>query len=61
GLVADILGHVPKVDDEAVWNDIRFKVVKASSRRAERVLVSMQKTQSDRPPPEEVVDAEVVV
>ncbi|MEM6792192.1 MAG: hemolysin family protein, partial [Myxococcota bacterium] len=46
GLVADILGHVPKVDDEAVWNDIRFKVVKASSRRAERVLVSMQKTQS---------------
>ncbi len=52
GLVADVLGHVPKVDDEAVWNDIRFKVVKASSRRAERVLVSMQRP-SERPPPEE--------
>jgi len=53
GLVADVLGHVPKVDDEAVWNDIRFKVVKASSRRAERVLVSMHRP-SERPPPEEV-------
>jgi len=50
GLVADLLGHVPKVDDEAVWNDIRFKVVKASSRRAERVLVSMHK-HSERPDP----------
>jgi len=49
GLVADLLGHVPKVDDEAVWNDIRFKVVKASSRRAERVLVSTHRA-SERPP-----------
>lgn len=57
GLVADVLGHVPKVDDEAVWNDIRFKVVKASSRRAERVLVSMQRP-SERPPPEEEVAGE---
>jgi CBS domain containing-hemolysin-like protein len=41
GFVADLLGRVPQPDDVAEWKNLRFKVTKASSRRAERVEVSM--------------------
>jgi CBS domain containing-hemolysin-like protein len=39
GLVADQLGHVPKVGDVCEFEHLRFEVTKASSRRAERILV----------------------
>jgi len=39
GFVAELLGRVPRADDVAVWNGLRFKVLKASARRAERVEV----------------------
>jgi CBS domain containing-hemolysin-like protein len=40
GFVADLLGRVPKVDDEVEWKHLRFKVIKASRRRAERIVVT---------------------
>lgn len=39
GFVADLLGRLPKVDDVTVWNGLRFRVIKASARRAERIEV----------------------
>jgi len=41
GLVAELLGHVPKAGDSVDWNRLRFEVTKASSRRAERILVTV--------------------
>ncbi|MBW2523874.1 MAG: HlyC/CorC family transporter [Deltaproteobacteria bacterium] len=49
GFVAELLGRVPRVDDVAVWNGLRFKVLKASARRAERVEVVP--AGPDDPPP----------
>ena len=40
GLVGDLLGHVPKVDDVVEWNNFRLEVTKASRRRAERVVIT---------------------
>jgi len=41
GLVAELLGHVPKAGASVDWNRLRFEVTKASSRRAERILVTV--------------------
>ena len=41
GFVADLLGRVPLADDVVEWKNLRFKVIKASSRRAERLVVAM--------------------
>lgn len=41
GFVADILGHVPKVGDVAVWKNLEIEVTKASRRRAEQVVVKV--------------------
>jgi CBS domain containing-hemolysin-like protein len=41
GLVADILGHVPKEGDEVIWKRLYFRVEQASKRRAERVRVEL--------------------
>ncbi|MCA9622858.1 MAG: HlyC/CorC family transporter [Myxococcales bacterium] len=41
GLLADLLGHVPKVGDVAEWRNLRFEVTKASKRRAERIVITV--------------------
>ncbi|HHH31076.1 MAG TPA: HlyC/CorC family transporter [Polyangiaceae bacterium] len=56
GLVADLLGHVPKVGDVAEYKKrLRFEVTKASKRRAERLLVTVMEEEAppdkaSRPP-----------
>jgi len=40
GFVAELLGRVPSVDDTVVWKGYRFRVLKASARRAERIDVA---------------------
>jgi putative hemolysin len=49
GLVADELGHVPQVGDIVEWKNLRFEVTKASSRRAERILVDGNKPSESKP------------
>jgi CBS domain containing-hemolysin-like protein len=39
GFVADLVGRVPQTGDEVEWIGYRFKVLRASPRRAERVEV----------------------
>lgn len=39
GFVADLVGRVPRAGDEVVWNGLRFTVLSASPRRAERVEI----------------------
>jgi putative hemolysin len=39
GLVAELVGHVPRVGDQIEWRNLRFLVTQASARRAERVEV----------------------
>ncbi len=41
GFVADLLGHVPQVGDVVEWENLRFEVTKATSRRAERLTVTV--------------------
>ncbi len=43
GLVADLLGRVPVEDDVVEWEGIRFRVLVASARRAERIEVTPPK------------------
>jgi CBS domain containing-hemolysin-like protein len=40
GFIADLLGRVPRIDDEARWGGYRFRVLKASARRAERIEIT---------------------
>lgn len=39
GLVADLVGRVPRAGDETVWRGLKFTVVQASPRRAERIEI----------------------
>jgi CBS domain containing-hemolysin-like protein len=39
GYLADLLGRIPQVDDAVVRAGYRFRVLKASARRAERIEV----------------------
>ena len=41
GFVADLLGRVPQVGDIVEWENLRFEVTKATSRRAERITVTV--------------------
>jgi CBS domain containing-hemolysin-like protein len=41
GFVADLLGRVPQAADEIEWKNLRFRVTRASKRRAERILVTV--------------------
>jgi len=43
GLILEIRGRIPKVDVEVNYNGFRFKIVSASKRRIEQVLVSLPK------------------
>jgi CBS domain containing-hemolysin-like protein len=42
GFVAELLGRVPRTEDEVIWNGLVFRVLRASSRRAERILVTRE-------------------
>ena len=53
GLVAEELGRVPQVGDVVEWNNIRFKVTKASRRRADEIEVSVE----GRPPIESLTSS----
>ena len=50
GFVADLVGRVPQTGDEVEWNGHRFKVLRASPRRAERIEVRAPDNRSTRPP-----------
>lgn len=39
GLVAELVGRVPRVGDEVVWRGLRLTVTQASPRRAERIEI----------------------
>lgn len=39
GLVAELVGRVPRAGDEAEWRGLRFTVIQASPRRAERIEI----------------------
>jgi len=39
GLVAELVGRVPRVGDRAEWRGLEFRVLQASPRRAERVEI----------------------
>lgn len=39
GLVAELVGRVPRAGDEAEWRGLRFTVTQASPRRAERIEI----------------------
>src|SRR5207247_1201290 len=48
GLVAELVGRVPRVGDQVDWRGLRFQVTQASPRRAERVDVSaLPKSESE--------------
>lgn len=44
GLVAELVGRVPRVGDLVEWRGLSFRVTQASARRAERVEVRAQPT-----------------
>jgi magnesium and cobalt transporter len=57
GFVAELLGRVPRTNDEVDWNGYRFSVLRATARRAERVAVrKVSDAESMRPPPEKPLD-----
>jgi CBS domain containing-hemolysin-like protein len=39
GLVSELVGRIPRVDDQVEWRGLRLRVVQASPRRAERVEI----------------------
>ncbi|MEM9692067.1 MAG: hemolysin family protein [Myxococcota bacterium] len=42
GLIADLLGHVPRVGDVGEWPHFKFKVTEANSRRAEVIEIEVR-------------------
>jgi CBS domain containing-hemolysin-like protein len=50
GFVADLVGRVPQTGDEVEWIGFRFKVLRASPRRAERIEVRSVDPRRSMPP-----------
>jgi CBS domain containing-hemolysin-like protein len=53
GLVAELVGRVPRVGDRAEWRGLQFVVLQASPRRAERVEIRrIPEAMNSKPEPE---------
>ncbi len=47
GFVFSQLGHVPEAGEEVVWNEVRIKVIEATSRRIERIQILLPESQRE--------------
>ena len=50
GLVLSLLGRIPKVGDQATWNDVTLEVVDMDGRRLDRLLVSLDRGTKEKEP-----------